>query len=211
MRQQDLAERLRVSQATIARWENGKDTPAGTALIDIGRLAGDPEQWWWWELAGFTEHDRVTQLALNHMTRKDRGTVMVPLLKDPAAAGTPRAVDEKEISHYLEIPKQLASPGSGLFAVRVAGDSMSPIIEEGYIVCVATSDLDPAKLVNQMVAAREGDGITIKWLRKEKNHYLLVPQHTSLRNPVRIMEPDGEWSIVGRVVFWVGQPPPARR
>lgn len=89
---------------------------------------------------------------------------------------------------------------------------MSPILEPGYIVLVDTGDRDPRRLVNQMVAARADDGVTIKWLRKEKETYILLPNHTSLRHPVRIISPGSDSvSIVGRVVKWIGEPPLPRK
>jgi SOS-response transcriptional repressor LexA len=73
-------------------------------------------------------------------------------------------------------------------------------------VIIDAAQHDPKKLVGQMVAAREGDGVTIKWLRKDKNDYLLVPQHVSPKFPVRIMRDEDDWSVVGVVVKWIGYP-----
>ena len=140
----------------------------------------------------------------------------VPLLKDAAAAGTPRAIDEKEIETYLTLPEQWIGRKSSITAIRVVGDSMLPILDDGYIALVDTSVRDPKRLVNQMVAARADDGVTIKWLRREKGHgsdmYLLVPQNTSQRHPVRVITEGSESvSIVGIVVKWIGEPPPPRK
>jgi SOS-response transcriptional repressor LexA len=86
---------------------------------------------------------------------------------------------------------------------------MAPIINDGYVIVVDAAQRDPRKLVGKMVAAREDDGVTIKWLRKDKDAYLLVPQHVSPRIPVKIMRAEDDWGIVGVVVKWIGYPAPA--
>jgi hypothetical protein len=51
-------------------------------------------------------------------------------------------------------------------------------------VLIDLTQKDPKRLVNDMVAARDAEGgVTIKWLRKIGNYYMLVPQHTSAAPP----------------------------
>jgi SOS-response transcriptional repressor LexA len=137
------------------------------------------------------------------------GGRQVPVLRDAAAAGTPRAIDEGEIEYTLTFPPSLLPRGGKLFGVKIEGDSMSPFLETGYVVLIDVASRSPERLAGRMVAAREGDGLTIKWLRKQGDGvYLLVPQNTSLRHQIHIMHADGDWSIVGEVVKWIGEPPP---
>jgi SOS-response transcriptional repressor LexA len=215
MRQQDLASALGATQSAVAHWENGISKPSSISLVALARL--DPDDPDWWLRQSNTDVKVISMGPGTGKTEKLLSTVLqVNLLKDAAAAGTPRAINEKEIEAELLIPKQWAGRSSTITAIRVEGDSMSPILEPGYIVLVDTSDKDPKRLVNQMVAARAEDGVTIKWLRKEKSRgesvYLLVPHHTSIRHPVRIIaEGSDEVSIVGKVVKWIGEPPPTKR
>jgi SOS-response transcriptional repressor LexA len=87
------------------------------------------------------------------------------------------------------------------------GDSMSPILEDGYVVAIDTADRDPKKLLNAMVAARDPEGgVTIKWLRKVGDDVMLIAQHTSPRyNPIFLNREPG-WAIIGKVLFWIGKP-----
>jgi SOS-response transcriptional repressor LexA len=137
--------------------------------------------------------------------------VGVRLLKDPAAAGTPRAINEKDVDEVLPLPKSLCPNADHLVCIRVEGDSMSPILEAGYIVAIDTSQVDPRRLHGNMVAARAPDGgVTIKWLRKSGKDLMLIPQHTSMRHQPVVLpatEEDHEWGIVGRVLWWLGTPP----
>lgn len=111
----------------------------------------------------------------------------------------------------LPLPRSWFRRTGELIALRITGDSMAPIIQDGYIVIIDTSKRQAKQLVEKMVAAREDDGVTIKWLRRDGDTFLLVPQHVSPRHPVRIVQPFGDFSIVGEVVKWIGEPPPARK
>jgi SOS-response transcriptional repressor LexA len=137
--------------------------------------------------------------------------VEIPLLKDPAATGTPRQVNEEEIEDFLPLPGSLCPHPEEIVCIKVQGDSMSPLLEEGYIVAVDTAQTDRARLHGQMVAARDPEGgVTIKWLRVVGKQEILIPQHTSKRHqPIILSRNDEEesgWAIVGRVLWWIGMP-----
>ncbi len=189
-----------VHQAVVARWEQGKFEPPGRAIAAMARLAGEPERWWWLERVGLQKDD----MTINQL---DSQYIPIPLLKESVAAGSGRALNEAEIDKYLSFPREWIPRSSKVTALRVKGDSMWPIIDDGYIVLVDTSERDPKRLIGEMVAAREGDGVTIKWLRKEGRFFHLVPQHTSVRHPVRILTPDEDFGVIGRVLKWIGEPP----
>ena len=219
--QANLAFALGVTQGTITQWERGLITPSPMACMAIAKfMAPSGNVDFWYELAGpkykqmkvvvdsfksAENKHREEQHAeeLGHSLKK------IPLLNDAAAAGTPRALDENEINRWISWPKELL-PRNGTFtAIRISGDSMDPIILDNHIVIVDTSECDPKNLIGCMVAAREDDGVTIKWLRKDEGHYLLVPQHTSQRHQVRVItkSSSSNWGIVGKVVRWIGEPP----
>lgn len=228
--QGEMARRLELSQASISDWERGRKEPSADSYRLLTTLAGDefPEFASFFgqkylKLSGgeeFLQRFARQQLPRERKRREAAedalaGTniAIIPLLKDAAACGTPRQIDETEIKDRLALPKQLFRGYSGgLYAITIEGDSMSPILEPGYIVLVDTSQRDPKRLVNQMVAARADDGVTIKWLRKERDVYMLVPHHTAIRHPVRIIAPGSDSvSVVGRVVKWIGEPPAPRK
>ncbi len=165
----------------------------------FGRIAPDDERVWWYEQAGV---EPVQATA-------DRE---IPVLKDAAAAGTPRAINDKEIDYTIKLPKNVIPAGGKLVGIPIEGDSMSPILETGYIAFIDATPRSLEKMAGKMVAARDSDGVTVKWLRKQsKDLYLLVPQHTSPRHQVQVVQKDGDWSIVGEVITWIGFPPPLRK
>ncbi|HEY1767798.1 MAG TPA: S24 family peptidase, partial [Terracidiphilus sp.] len=220
MRQVAFAERLGVDQGTVSKWERGKTRPTSEAFVRLAGLAQGVEKLFFLEEAGLPEEfldgkpmlpelrDAAAATVADALARDSGEIVEIPLLRDPVAAGNPRAINERDIQARVPFLRRWLPRGGKLFAFRVTGDSMAPIVNEGYTVIIDAEQRDPKHLVGQMVAAREDDGVTIKWLRKDKDIYLLVPQHVSIRIPVRIMRPSEDWGIVGVVVKWVGSPPP---
>jgi SOS-response transcriptional repressor LexA len=215
--QSELAERLGSSQGAITRWERGKDSPPISALLALSNLVSQEKRAFWLEAAGMVESVNSPQELVNAgllpPPKQDFSSniIFVPLLRDAVAAGTPRAVNANDVAADLPFLKTWLPRAGCLYALKVSGDSMSPIINDGYVVIVDVFQRDPKLLEGQMVAAREGDGVTIKWLRKDKDFYLLVPQHVSPRIPVKIMRSEDDWGIVGVVVKWIGYPSSARK
>jgi SOS-response transcriptional repressor LexA len=208
LNQKLFADEFEVTQGSVSNWEKGVDRPSPKVLAKLASMTANDE------LREFFEVESGIRAVSGLRSLREVGlenAMEVRLLKNSVAAGTPRALEENELEELLLLPRKWFPYCGEIFAVRVCGDSMSPTIESGYIVFIDTSKRDPKLLVEKMVAAREGGCVTIKWLRKDKKVYLLVPQHTSPRYPIRIMRPEGDFSIVGEVVKWIGYPPPVRK
>jgi transcriptional regulator with XRE-family HTH domain len=200
-----FAKVLAVSQVAVSRWESGRDTPTAQNFLKLGHIADGPERWYFWEQGGLSP-DAVTAALPELDTRlykgpksavtvqptsgalKDGGTrlkkipdaVAVPLLRDSAAAGSPRMIQEALVEDVVVIPRRMCPHPEETVCIRVKGDSMSPMLEDSDIVAIDTSFIDRSKLYGKMVAARDPEGgVTIKWLRKSGKDELLVPQHTS--------------------------------
>lgn len=218
-----FAAALDTQPSAVSKWEAGRNKPFPEVFVRLASLADGIDKLFFLEHAGLPPEyfegskmvpeieeaaGKVVSRAFNE-NRKELDSV--PLLKDPVAAGNPRNITESDILDRLPRSRRLMPRGGDLYAFRVSGDSMAPIICDGYVVMIDAAQRDPKRLVGHMVAAREADGITIKWLRKDKDSYLLVPQHISPRIPVRIMRPEDDWAIVGEVVSWIGYPPPTKK
>ena len=48
---------LRVSAMAVSRWERGINEPPGEAYIALGKLAGSPDCWYFWERTGLKKSD----------------------------------------------------------------------------------------------------------------------------------------------------------
>jgi len=200
--QNQLAEVLGSSQGAITRWERAIDSPPISAISILARIVPQEQKAFWFS-AGAISDNRWDGVS---------GMRQIPILRDAAAAGTPRDVDEREIDFTLSFPSKMLPNSGRIIGVRVVGDSMSPILEEGYIALIDVTRRKADELVGRMIAARDKDGVTLKWLRRQsKDLYLLLPHNTSQRHPVQVIEPGGEWSLIGEVVKWIGEPHPPKR
>ncbi len=201
--QTEFAEAIGVTQSLVSLWERGDSRPTASALVKIAEFADDAQRALW-----------VTEAGLSRMAvaEDEDGVRRVPVLKDAAAAGTPRAVDPSNVEYYVALPTAWLPRNGKLVALHVAGDSMAPLVNDGYIVIVNTAQRVADVLLGHMVAARDGEGgVTIKWLRRDEGHYFLIPQNTSERHPIRMLRDEGNWSIVGEVVKIIGDPPAPKR
>ncbi|HZU33734.1 MAG TPA: LexA family transcriptional regulator [Candidatus Angelobacter sp.] len=197
--QAELGRKCGVDQGAVAKWEAGKLQPNGRAIGVLAALAGDPDKWWWLEQIGINR-------SILGVPVDPSDIVEVPLFKDRISAGPGWIMDERNIDGFLKLPRDWVPHARHVRAAKVVGDSMSPIIQSGFTVLIDTADRDHKLLLRKMVAAREGDEITIKWLRQEGKFYQLVPEHPTDRNRVRILTADKDVAIIGRIIMWIGSP-----
>lgn len=230
-----FAQRLGASPMSISYWLRGQQRPSPEYFIRMGNLAGDPQCWFFWEMAGLSKSDVARALPdlEQRLYRRQGGgpdievvaargavkpgsialkrkpdAVAVPLLKDAAAAGSPRLIDQAAVEETLIVPRRFCPHPDDTTCIRVQGDSMSPTLKDGYVVAIDTVKADPRHLVEKMVAARDGEGgVTIKWLRFSDGEYMLVAQHTSPKYQPIILSKHPEWKIIGKVVWCLFQAP----
>ncbi len=60
--QPGLAERLGVSAMAVSRWERGINEPPTRCYLALGKLAGAPECWYFWQCAGLSKEDLLNAL-----------------------------------------------------------------------------------------------------------------------------------------------------
>ena len=213
-----------VSQVAVSRWESGIDKPTPSAYARLAMLAGESYRGYFSDLSGLPPSypggekwfQRTEGLAVSRvpgfMRQKEpvvEETKKIPFLRDAALAGTPMAADEQFIGEFLTLPAHWFKDESELCAVMVSGSSMEPIINDQSIVIIDTLHKHPRDLVGSMVAVRHTLGVAVKWLRRNANVYLLMPQQASADDPVIVLRPKSDLSVIGRVVKWIGTPSPA--
>lgn len=229
MNQQAFAAALSTAQGNVSKWESGDHKPTPDMLTRIAALAPDVDKFFFLEEAGIPssffmgemdksaprEMVKAAEAVVARVTTPEGerkiDIVMVPVLADAAAAGNPRTINERDVEQIIPMLASWLPRGGNVYGIHVSGDSMIPVLREGDIVLIDVARRDPRKLVDKMVAARVSDGVTIKWLRSYKKFYMLVPQNTAVRHPVRVLEPSDDWGIVGEVVRWIGYPAQSKR
>lgn len=206
LNQTDFAARLGTTQGVLTNWEVGRKIPGAEYTLKIAALATDESlKRQLLEASGLAEF-----VAKPEPTPSTDAypTLRIRLLRDPAAAGTPRMVDEREVERLLVLPKFMFPDATGeIVAIRVKGDSMAPMIMPSSIVFLDVSQHEPKCLVGSMVAARVDGGVTIKFLRKSRGVYLLVPYHISPRYEVIPLSDLKGDAIIGKVINWISKPP----
>ena len=128
--------------------------------------------------------------------------VSIPLVRDEAAAGPPRAVADDEIEGFCLVYESWAKRPEDYICVRVKGDSMEPILPDGSIVAINLKNRAPGRLKGKIVAARHGGGVTVKELRRSESgeDWLLVPYNKE-HSPI-VIKAEEDNPIIGKVAWW---------
>jgi SOS-response transcriptional repressor LexA len=224
-----LGQRLHCTAMSVSRWERGtREPPAGT-YIDFGNLAGAPLCWYFWGRAGLRSEDfmRVmpelkTRLSQTHkidfqIARAGSGdkkskspqVVAIPLLK-VVAASHGEVGDRSAILHDAPVESMIAAPvgwcpnPSATTCLRVRGTSMMPLICDGYILAVDSSQTDRSKLSGKVVIAWHKDmGLTVSRLRHYDHTEVLQPEDREYESI--ILDDKHKWKILAKVLWWIGK------
>lgn len=161
--QEQLGEMLspKVNRAAINKWEAGRVSNIKRSHIaQMATIFGvDPVK-----LMCFGD-----SLPLKNATPLN-DTVRIPLL-GKVAAGTPLFNEGNIIGEEYVDPRMVAD-GSSLFALRVSGDSMTPVLQNGDILIVREQpDADDGDIV---VATVNGEEACVKKLKRYPDALALV-------------------------------------
>jgi len=227
--QGELGKKLKTSAMAVSRWERGETEPAAESYIRLGNLAGDPLCWFFWACAGISTADvmrvlptadrrlrqgRIASVNLVHAGARSslqpEDFIAVPLL--PIRAATPGAEgDEVADLDQLKPEAMWAAPArwcpnpQATISLRVAGNSMSPLILDGYIVAVDTSSTSRDGLVGKIVIAwnpKEKALLLSRLIRFDHTEALVSDQHG---HRSVLLGNGSHWRIVGRVLWWAGR------
>ena len=134
-----------------------------------------------------------------------RFQVQVPVLRDEAAAGSPREINERDIESFIAVPSKFAPKGMGAYSgIYIRGDSMEPVLRDHFIVVVDHTERDPSRLRGRMVAALAQGGVLVKWLARETRGDRLVLRSENPAYEDIVLESPETNPIIGDVVFWWG-------
>lgn len=228
--QSEFAKRLGASTMAVSRWERGIQKVPANIYIRLGNLAGDPLCWYFWGCAGLRtvdvmrvlprarqrlQEDRFPTLRLVHAgggKKKSSSSVdfvAVPLL--PVHAGAPgdggdKVVDLEQVRPEATLAAPVAwcpNPKSTM-CLRVRGNSMSPLILDGYIIAVDTLDVRHDKLVGNIVVAWNVDkGLIVSRLIRFDHTDALISDQRQYESIS--LAPESKWRIIGKVLWWIGK------
>jgi transcriptional regulator with XRE-family HTH domain len=231
MSQAALAKRLNVSAMAPSRWERGINQPPASVYIKLGKLAaGSPNSWFFWERAGIRksdiegllpgpENDRAEaahpkiqilftgKKASLDSRNKNRNLLAIPLYSTTPAVGIPKPTDihREEPVEFVVAPVGWCPHPEHTICLRLGGNTMSPILEQGSIFAVDEADKDPETLEGKMVLATHEDcGLMVHWYQRYGHTQMLVPENKD--HPPIYIE-NGDWKIVGKVLWWLSKAP----
>jgi transcriptional regulator with XRE-family HTH domain len=226
-----FGKRLSTSAMAVSRWERGETEPPSEAYIRLGNLAGDALCWFFWGRAGLSTADifRVLPTALQRLRQGRVATVEVvyagagrkkpnklpkfvaiPLL--PVRAATPGTkgdrvadLDQLKPEAMWAAPAEWCPNPLATISLRVKGNSMSPLILDGYIIAVDTSERTTEKLSGQIVVAANSvtkQLLISRLIRFDHTNALVSDQR---EYPAVALGNGSAWRIVGRVLWWTGK------
>ena len=228
--QSQLAEKLETSAMAISRWERGEIEPSASAYLRLGKLMGEPLCWFFWGRAGLSTADIMRVLpkagrrfregrvpvvhvvhagAEKHQLPAEESFVAIPLL--PVHAATPgergdrvEDLDQLKPSAMLAAPKNWCPNPASTVSLLVRGNSMSPLILDGYIIAVDTSDSSHDDLLGKIVMAWNREkGLLVSRLIRFDHTDVLVSDH---REFVSVsLATESRWRVIGRVLWWTGR------
>lgn len=202
--QAGFAHEIGVSQVQVSEWERGASLPNVQAFLTIAKLAPDTDHNWWLRQAGL-------DVAMAPVRSIEDAKKEFPLLKNSSLMGTARAGEAENVENRLSLPASWLPKQGNIQAFRIRGDAMAPVLKDGYTIIVNTLQRDPSVMIDMMVAVRDPGGVTVRCLRRDGETYLLEPHNPNAKTPVRVMREQGDYSLVGFVVAWLGGQKPQKK
>jgi len=231
MNQVQLGQRLHFSPMAVSRWERGEQEPTDRAYIELGNLAGDPDCWYFWGRAGLHNENLLSVTpVLRDRLQKSRfadfqivsagGTkknpaklplVAIPVLKAVAAAigekgGDPSSLLAGPVESMIAAPKDWCPNPAATSCLRVRGTSMTPLIPDGAIIVVDSSQTDHMKLDGKVVVAWHRDqGLAVSRFKRYDHTEILEPENRGYDSIT--LSAKQRWTIVAKVLWWIGKAP----
>src|ERR1700757_2133628 len=166
--QTKLGDMLQCSAMSVSRWERGVLEPSAGQYLELGNLSPDPVCWYLWGRAGLRTSDVMRVLPAFRRRRRDNRLdlaiaeagigakkhaadklqlVAIPLLK--VVAGTHGYKGDDVADFEQQVPESMIAAPSDwcphpqhTLCLRVRGNSMMPLLHDGYIVAVDSSQAD---------------------------------------------------------------------
>lgn len=229
--QHGLAQKIGVLPWAVSSWEQGRWEPSEQNYAHLARLAPPEEAWFFLRKIGVTEEmvrskwpavaapaePRLTELVppeirIYTTAAWKQGTedrlrfqIQVPVLRDAAAAGSPRQINERDVDSFIAVPAKFVPKGPASYTgIYIRGDSMEPVLSDGFIVVVDHTQRDPVRLRGRMVAALIQEGVLVKKLARESRRDRIVLRSENREYPDIVLESPETNPVIGDVVFWWG-------
>jgi SOS-response transcriptional repressor LexA len=229
--QTSFGKKFHSSAMAVSRWERGAQEPSARSYIELGNFAGDPQCWYFWARAGLRPEDlmqvvpqlrrRLSQNKLPNIEVVRAGSgdkkpavdklqlIAIPLLK-VVAASLGQKGDNVPLLHGAPVENMIAAPKdwcpnpATTSCLRVKGSSMNPLIGDGYILAVDSSQSDHGDLNGKIVIAWHKDiGLTVSRFRQYDHTEVLHPENPRYESVT--LDAKNKWKILAKVLWWIGK------
>lgn len=227
MSQSELGKQLNSSAMAVSRWERGVQEPPANIYIQLGNFTGDPECWYFWARAGLNSEDlmrvmpalrtrlrreRLPDLQLVHaggaqLSPKKTQLIAIPVLPVVAAThggkGDPAvSLEQVRPESMLAAPSRWCPNPAYTSCLRVRGHSMMPLVHNGYIIVVDSSQTNRRRLYGHIiVVAHKERGLVVSRLQRFDGTEVLVPENREYES---IPLSTSRWRVVAKVLWWIG-------
>ncbi len=231
MNQSAFGHEVHSSAMGVSRWERGAQEPSSHSYIELGNLAGDPDCWFFWGRAGLSSEDlmRVIPKLRSRYKRSSMGSVQIvhagavgkkleksqlvaiPLLNIVATTDGEKGDDmpmlhDAPIESMIAAPKEWCPSPTSTYSLRVRGNSMNPLIYDGFILVVDSSQTNRAQLNGKIVIAwHKNYGLTVSRFRRYDHTEVLHPENRDYESIT--LDRNNKWKIVAKVLWWIGKAP----
>lgn len=208
IRQADLADICAVSRVQVSRWIHEYDLPSASALLAISEIVSHEERQWWRDQAAIQAGTMKGKQVASAGNWEANTSALLPVAESIRTIHfiTNSNNSGADVEECLDLPRQWFLRDHGEFrALRVQGRAICDAIEGEAIAVIDVSHRDPKSLVDCVVVARGVEGPVVNWLREDQGHFMLQPLRSG---PLKFVTfEDGDGSIIGRVVKWIGEAP----
>jgi SOS-response transcriptional repressor LexA len=133
---------------------------------------------------------------VSHVLSSARAVGAAPLVEAGVAAGAGRQLWDEVTDAWVAVPSEL--PERRYVAMRVSGDSMTPLLHSDDVVLI---DLDDTQTISGsiVVARNTDDGYVVKQITANDGFDIVLGSLNPMYEPIRIASTSGV--VLGRVVL----------
>ncbi len=154
---------------------------------------------------------RIVNAGSGNIKSEIPQVVAIPLL-NVVVASHGEAGDCSSILYGAPIESMMAAPRewcpnpSSTLCLRVRGNSMSPLISDGSIVAVDTSQRDQATLDGKIIIAwHKQMGLTVSRLKRYGATEVMQPENGEYGSVV--LNGKQKWKVLAKVLWWIEKAP----
>ncbi len=230
MNQTQLAHALGAKPSAVSKWEAAKNKPSPDIFVGLAKLSDGADKIFFLDQAGVpaeffdgsplspgmykgalrTVAESLTDRRTEENWRADAATRIIPFLKNSKSLGDPNAMSAASVSVPFALPVEWFPPDANVEAVRYPSPQPS-FIPGDLTVLIDVSKKDRDRLVGCVVAVRTAAGPELRLLRKYGITYMLLPLREDAGHAAHELRSDGNWSIIGKVLKWIGDAPTPRK